>query len=109
MVEQKETKQITIDIKRAIPIFSDNVIVANLIRAAKEEKKPGKKEGHITLIFVDTLSQQAVARIVVSRQVAEALEKSLAESIDKFDKEMKSKSTLKKPKIEATKTRGYLG
>lgn len=109
MAEQKEGKQIAIDIKRVIPIFADNVLVANLIRTKKEKK--GGKEGHVTLIFIDTLTQQSVARVVVSKQTAEALQKALEESLKKFDKEMKSKdkSDEKKVKIETTSVNKYLG
>lgn len=104
MAEQKTEKSIAIDIKRTIPIFSDNVIVANLIKTHDSEKKgKGKKlqkEGYVTLIFVDTLSHSAVARIVVSKQTADALLKALDESLEKFDKELRSKE--KKNKIETT-------
>ncbi len=102
MAEQKTEKSIAIDIKRAIPIFSDNVIVANIIKTHDSGKKGKKvqKEGHVTLIFVDTLSHSAVARIVVSKQTADALLKALGESLEKFDREIRSKE--KKNKIETT-------
>lgn len=106
MVEQKEQKQVAIDIKRTVPLFSDNVVVANLIKSqltSKDKEKKGKKikkEGHITLIFIDSLTQQAVARIVISKQTAEALQKTLEESLKKFEKEIKAKETVKKTKVE---------
>lgn len=104
MAEQKDQKPIAIDIKRAIPIFSDNIIVANIIKTEQQtqgkKKKRHGKEGYVTLIFVDNLSHSAIARVVVSRQTAEALQKALDESLKKFDKELKSKEI--KNKIETT-------
>lgn len=104
MAEQKDQKPIAIDIKRAIPIFADNVIVANVIKSEQQtqgkKNKRYEKEGYVTLIFVDNLSHSAIARVVVSRQTAEALQKTMDESLKKFDKELKSKE--KKNKIEAT-------
>jgi len=115
MVEQKDAKHIAIDIKRAIPLFADNVIVANVIKTEQEtsgkKKSKQKKEGYVTLIFVDNLSHAAVARVVVSRQTADALQKALDESMKKFDKEMKSKGSANKiESIVAEKRKAqYLG
>jgi hypothetical protein len=106
-MEKQLTQQIQIDIKRAIPLFADNVIVANLIKDSEKEKASKKKEGHVTLIFVDTLTKQAVARVVVSRQTAESLLKSLDESLKKFDKNLNEK-TKEKSEPASSKTR-YLG
>jgi len=101
-MEPKDQKSVTIDIKRAIPIFADNVIVANVIKSYEGDKKNKgkKKEGHVTLIFVDNLSHSAVTRVIISRQTAEALLKALEESLKKFDKELKNKGV--KNKIETT-------
>lgn len=107
--EKPQQQQIQIDIKRTLPLFADNVIVANLIKDSEREKKGKnkKKEGHVTLIFVDTLTKQAVSRIVVSRPTAEAMLKTLDESLKKFDKDIIKEKT--KAKVEpAAKTR-YLG
>lgn len=107
--EQKQEK-ITIDIKRAIPVFADNIIVANLIKTNQKAGKIKKKEGHVTLIFVDSLTHQAVSRVVVSRSTAEVLLKTLNESLKKYDKELKSKETKGKVEtIAAEKKARYLG
>lgn len=115
MVEQKDQKQIQLDIKRVIPVFADNVIVANVIKAQTTQgkgkgKHNSKKEGHVTLIFVDGLTHQAISRVVVSRSTAEALLKALDESLKKFDKEIKSKEV--RGKVDAIGDKGkakYLG
>lgn len=108
MVEQKEkqAQQVQIDIKRTVPLFADNVIVANLVRN-EEAKKGRKKEGHLTLIFVDTLTKQAISRVVVSKQTAEALLKTLDESLKKFDKDLSRE--IKKVKAEPAARTRYLG
>ncbi|MCX8194221.1 MAG: hypothetical protein N3G19_02555 [Candidatus Pacearchaeota archaeon] len=110
--KQKEQKQekIAIDIKRVIPIFADNVIVANLIKANQKSGKLNKKDGNVNLIFVDSLTHQAVSRIVVSKNTAEALLKALDDSLKRFDKEIKNKEV--KSKIETISDKGkskYLG
>lgn len=104
--KQKEQKQekIAIDIKRVIPVFADNVFVANLIKANQKEGKLKKKEGHVTLIFIDSLTHQAVSRIVVSKNTAEALLKALDESLKKFDKEIESKESKIKSEIIGDKS-----
>ncbi len=113
MTEQKPEKAVAVDVKRVIPIFADHVLVANIIKAHAEDgkKKKGKvsKEGYVTLIFIDTLTHQAVSRVVVSKQTAEALEKALGESLEKFDKELKSKEVKSKTKVETTNIGRYLG
>lgn len=88
-------------------MFADNVVVANLIKNSEEKRKNKRKEGHITLIFVDTLTKQAVSRVVVSRQTAEALLQTLGESLKKFDSDV-SEVRLKAKPEPAARTR-YLG
>lgn len=114
MIEEKHKEQkqekVAIDIKRVIPVFADNIIVANLIKASQKTEKTKKKEGHVTLIFVDSLTHQAVSRIVVSRSTAEALLKALDESLKKYDKELKSKETRVKVGTTAVEKKArYLG
>lgn len=97
----KMEKEFQIDIKRTIPLFADNVLVANLVRttsgapASRKNSKKDKREGHISLIFIDSLTKQALARIIITRSVAQALLRALEESLKKFDniigKEIKSK------------------
>ncbi|MGB9707743.1 MAG: hypothetical protein ACPLXC_00190 [Candidatus Pacearchaeota archaeon] len=112
MTEQKPEKAVAVDVKRVMPIFADHVLVANIIKAHTEDwkkKKHIKKEGYVTLIFIDTLTHQAVSRVVVSRGTAEALEKALGESLEKFDRELKSKEVKGKTKVETTNVGKYLG
>ncbi len=89
-----------IDLKRTIPLFSDSVLVANIIKnkpidnfqkkGNKDTKKEIQKEGFVTLIFVDSLSQQAISRIVLPKTTAENLEKALRSNLENFGKEEKT-------------------
>ena len=97
MVEQK---QINLDLKRTIPLFSDSVLVANIVKKNPEKNK-GKKskskeepEGFVTLVFVDALAQQAIARVVLPKITAENLEKALRENLENFGKEPKIEKKL---------------
>lgn len=107
--EKKQAQQqVQIDIKRTVPVFADNVIVANLVRGDSEKTgSKKKKEGHLAIIFVDTLTKQAISRIVVSKQTAEALHKTLGESLSKFDNDVSRKEV--KPKSEPAARTRYLG
>jgi hypothetical protein len=108
MVEQ--TKSINLDLKRTIPVFSDSVLVANVIknRPAEQKKNSKKKEnpeGFVTLIFVDSVAQQPVARIVLPKSTAENLETALKTNLENFGKEVKPDiSKDKKPE-----RKNYLG
>ncbi len=108
MVEQK---QVNIDLKRTVPIFSDTVLVANVIKNKPEEEKNKKKnkqnpEGFITLIFVDSVAQQAVSRIVMPKITAENLVKALNTNLENFGKDIKLDNKDKEKKAER---KNYLG
>lgn len=106
MVDQK---QVNIDLKRTVPVFSDTVLVANVIKNKPEgEKKKNKEnpEGFVTLIFVDSVAQQAISRIVMPKTTAENLVKALTTNLENFGKEIKIDSKEKDKKIER---KNYLG
>lgn len=108
MVDQK---QVNIDLKRTVPVFSDTVLVANVIKNKPEVEKNKKKnkenpEGFVTLIFVDSVAQQAISRIVMPKTTAENLVKALTTNLENFGKEIKIDSKEKDKKIER---KNYLG
>jgi CHASE3 domain sensor protein len=106
--KEKQAQQVQIDIKRTVPLFADNVIVANLVRSDNEKaNSKKKKEGHLAIIFVDTLTKQAISRIIVSRQTAEGMLKTLGESLSKFDKDVSNREV--KVKSEPAARTRYLG
>lgn len=115
MTEQKDIRQVQVDVSRAIPVFADEVIVASKIKAFKKEGdgKHVEKEGNIELIFLDQLSQppKAISRIVISKSTAKGLFNILGENLEKMEKDLKDKSMPKQQpiRIEARQDKGYLG
>ena len=78
------------------PLFADEVIVVTPVKAVKHGKKV-EKEGHVVLIFVDMLTQKAVARIVLSKNTAKSLKRVLSRVLTKLERDLKSE------RIPATK------
>lgn len=117
MAEQKEARQVQVDVSRAVPVFADEVMVVSRIKAKKESEKPNSavsKEGFIEVIFLDQLSQppKAISRVVLSKQTAESLHKILLENVNKMDAELKSKKLPPKPEVKekkADRDQKYLG
>jgi hypothetical protein len=72
------------------PLFADEVIVITPVRAIKE-KKTVKKEGHVVFVFMDMLSQQPIAKIVLSKTTAQSFNKILGNVLVKLEKDLKSK------------------
>lgn len=106
-------RQVNVDVSRAIPLFSDEVLVASKIKAFKDGKKI-EKEGIIELIFLDQLSNppKAISRIAISRATAKGLFKVLDENVQKMEKDLKDKNMPKMPmKVEVAKhsEKDYLG
>lgn len=106
MVEQK---QINIDLKRTIPLFSDSVLVANIVKHRPEEKDKNNSkksktkkepEGFVTLVFVDSVAQQAIARVVLPKITAENLQEALKTNIENFGKDIKTDNKESKDKKE---------
>lgn len=104
MVEQK---QINIDLKRTVPLFSDSVLVANIVKNRPENKEKHKKgktkrdpEGFVTLVFVDSVAQQGIARIVLPRITAENLQEALKTNLENFGKDIKTDNKESKDKKE---------
>lgn len=106
MVEQK---QINIDLKRTVPLFSDSVLVANIVKHRPEDKdKSNSKknktkkdpEGFVTLVFVDSVAQQAIARVVLPKITAENLQEALKTNLENFGKDVKIENKDKKDKSD---------
>ena len=113
MAEQKEVRQVQIDVSRIRPLFADEVLVASKIKAFKQGEKKIAKEGNVELIFVDQLSQppRAISRVVVTMHTAESLLKILGDNLNKMEKDLKDKSVPKQVQMEVKKERekNYLG
>jgi len=115
MGDQKDIRQVNVDVSRVIPVFADEVVVASRIKAYRKENDPKhvEKEGNIEFIFLDQLSQpqKAISRVVVSKATAKGLLKVLNENIVKMETELKDRNMPKQPSIEIKprQDKGYLG
>lgn len=113
MTEQKEMRQVQIDVSKIRPLFADEVVVASKIKAYKQGEKKVAKEGNIEIIFVDQLAvpPRAISRIVVTMHTAESLMKILGENLDKMEKDLKDKSMPKQAQqiTEVKRDKNYLG
>lgn len=89
-----DKKQVNINIDPTIkPLFADEVAVVSSVKQNNKEDK--EKEGNLSLIFIDTFSQKAVARVVLSRITAKALVGILKKAIEELDKKVKTKGDLR--------------
>lgn len=84
------------------PLYSDEIIVAHTVKAGKDEKNKIKKEGHLHLIFLDMTTQKPISKVVISPITAKGLTKALTESVQKLDKELKTKELPKRAQETAT-------
>ena len=115
-IEQKDVRQVNIDVSRVVPVFADEVIVAAKIKAFKKEEgsKQVEKEGNIELIFLDQLTHppKAISRVVVSRSTAKGLIRVLNDNLQKMEKDLKDKN-MPKPNVPQhpiqKQDKGYLG
>ena len=107
-MEQKQQMNINID-PSVKPLFADEVAIACSIKQEKDEKGNLKKEGFVSLIFIDMMTQSTVARIAVSKTTAKALCKILKTNLDDMEIKLKSKSKEPSVKIDKTSSKDYIG
>ncbi|MCK5233590.1 MAG: hypothetical protein KAJ91_02120 [Candidatus Aenigmarchaeota archaeon] len=88
---------------RMPPIFADEAVIITPIRAMKDKDGKITKEGHVVVVFVDMTTQQPVSKIAMTMTTAKNLERALANSIGRLEKDLKSKNIPTKP-IEKTET-----
>lgn len=91
-----QKKQINID-PSAKPLFADEVVVAHTVKQEKDKKGKISKEGYVTLLFVDALSNRAMSRITMSKTTAKTLAQILHRDVENLEKELKSKKAMKAP------------
>ena len=107
-MEQKQQMNINID-PSVKPLFSDEVAVACSIKQEKDEKGNFKKEGFVSLIFIDMMTQSTVARVTLSKMTAKALCKILKTNVEDMEKKLLSKTQEMSVKIEGTSSKDYIG
>jgi len=98
-----------IDLTKVKPLFAHDVAVSANFRARKIEGNI-EKEANIELIFLDVKAKQAIARIILPLITMKNLPALLNDTLEKIDKELKSKEMPKAKKIETKSTKAnYLG
>jgi hypothetical protein len=76
------------------PVFADGFMIAFRIKAKNEKPTEMNFEsadvtsGLLELIFIDESQQQALSRVVLTRETAEEVSKGLIESLKKLDEVM---------------------
>ncbi|MEK6984071.1 MAG: hypothetical protein AABX33_05835 [Nanoarchaeota archaeon] len=106
-MEQKQQMSINID-PSVKPLFADEVAVACTIKQEKDEKGDLKKEGFVSLIFIDIVTHGTVARITMSKSTGKALWKILKTNLEDMEKQLLSKGQVAPVKIEGT-SKDYIG
>ncbi len=84
------------------PIYADEVVVAHTVKAKKDDKGRIAKEGHLHLVFLDMTTQKPIEKIIISPITALGLYKALGESIEKIEKELKSRKMAREKTSEST-------
>jgi len=107
-MEQKQQMNINID-PSVKPLYADEVAVACSIKQEKDEKDNFKKEGVVSLIFIDIITQSTVARVTLSKTTAKALSNILKTNIEDMEKKLLSKVEETPIKIEGTSSKDYIG
>ncbi len=92
------------------PMFAHDVAISTVYKTNKTKNGKIKKEAHTELLFVDMISKQAVARIVLPFTVLEVLPQLITDNIKRIKKELKNKEIPEKQKVEIESTNAsYLG
>lgn len=85
------------------PIYAEDVAVMARIRVIQNNKKEVvEKEGHIGIVFLDTIKKQSVGEFVITKNTAKTLSSLLAQTVEKLEKELTSKQLPKGPEIKTT-------
>ena len=107
-MEQKPQLNINID-HSVKPLFADEVAVACSIKQEKDEKGKLRKEGFVSLMFIDIITQTTIARVTLSKITAKALWKILKNNVEDLEKKLISKGEVAPVKIEDTSSKEYIG
>ena len=107
-MEQKQQMNINIDAS-VKPLYADEVAITCTIKQEKEKDGKITKEGTISFVFLDILSQSAVSRITLSKTTAKALSKILNTNIEELEKRLQSKSEEKQENLSSSTSNDYIG
>ncbi|MCL5675161.1 MAG: hypothetical protein M1611_00945 [Candidatus Marsarchaeota archaeon] len=104
-MQENVNHQINIDFSKSDlkPIFADEIGIAVRVRAFTNEKgQLAEKEGQIGLIFLDMNKSLPVGEFIISKWTARGLVKNMMESLDRLEKELKSKEMPKQPNVKVS-------
>ena len=98
-----------INLTKVKPLFAHDVAISASFKARKTGEEI-EKEANIELVFLDVKAKQAIARITLPLITVKDLPRLLNDTLEKIDKELKSKEMPKAKKIETKSTKAnYLG
>jgi hypothetical protein len=98
-----------INFGNTVPIFAHDVLISTVTKAKKGDDGKVKKEIFNELVFIDSVKQSAITRIILPASTLEGLPKMIEETIKKNKKEMKLKEMPKEKEKESKKENSYLG
>lgn len=99
-----------IKLENTQPVFAHDVMISTIYKTSKTKKGNIKKEAYTELMFLDIISKQAIARVVLPSNVLKILPHLLIDNLKKIKKELKNKEMPKKEKVEINSTNAsYLG
>jgi len=75
------------------PLYADEIVIAHTVKAGKNKDGKITKEGHLQIVFI-------VEKIVISPLTARGLYSALGESLQKIEKDLKSKKVESSKKVE---------
>ena len=94
-MENNNQQAINIADGNTIPIFVDDVLVGTILKGNKGKNGKIVKEGYLTLVGIDLVSQKPVSRIVLSKINAETVATRITDSIKKLDEELAKPGDIK--------------
>lgn len=93
------------------PVFADRSITASQVASLPEKdnkKKAARKEGTVRIIFMDSVSNQSVADVVMTPIAAEQLVHGIKHSLEKLSTELKD-LTINQPSPPTREPQTYIG
>lgn len=91
------------------PIFADEAVIITPVRSTKDKGGKVKKEGHVVVAFIDMTNQNPVSKIVMNITTARNLATALTNSLDRLEKDLKSKAMPEKADPKAESAAKYIG
>jgi|GEM_PF-4316264 hypothetical protein len=91
----------------APPIFAEEAGVLVRLKASQDEKKNVRKEGLVSIIFIDTVRQKVLGEFVINQITAAALQHILGDTLKKLEEELRSSKLPVGPEPPKTSNMSY--